>query len=410
MPKLLQINVTCNWGSTGKIAELIGQEAISRGWDSYIAYGRYDNESDSKKIKIGSKFSVYKHFINQRLFDNEGLCSNKATRKLIKCIQEIKPDIIQLHNIHDHYLNYRLLFEYLNQMDINVVWTMHDFWAVTGHCMHFISVNCMKFKTGCYNCPMKKIYPKSLIDRSEYNYGLKKNLFNNNDNLNIVAVSKWVGDMLGESFLKCRPISVINNGIDLSMFKPTKNEKFDDLMKDKFVILSVASQWKHDKGLDDYKTISNLLAKDEVIVLVGVDDKIISELPSNIIGIKHTEDVHELAGIYTRADVVTILSSAETFGLTVVEGYACGTPAVVYDNTAPPLLITSDTGFVVENHNPKAAYEAIKMIRKLGKAFYRPRCISVAKERYDRLECSRKYLDFYEALLSKRNRDIKTIQ
>lgn len=399
IPVLLQINVTCNWGSTGKIAELIGHEAIGRGWKSYVAYGRYDNASESIKIKIGSKSSVYSHYFRQRIFGNEGLCSRRATLKLIEAIKQIKPDIIQLHNIHDHYLNYKLLFEYLNTTDIHVVWTMHDFWAVTGHCMHFVAVKCDRFKTGCHHCLMKNVYPKTVFDRSERNYELKRNLFKANSNLHLVAVSRWVADMLDESFLKNKPISVINNGIDLSIFKPTINQEFERLVKDKFVIMSVASQWRHDKGLDDYKIISGLLADDEVIVLVGVDDKIISELPSNIIGIKRTENAQELAGLYSRADVVTVLSSAETFGLTVVEGYACGTPAVVYDNTAPPALITSQTGFVVENQNPIAAYNAIQEIKLLGKQHFAESCMALAREKYDRRKCSDSYLNLYESMI-----------
>lgn len=401
MPKLLQINVTCNWGSTGKIAELIGQEALSRGWKSYIAYGRYENESDSQKIKIGSTPSIYYHYISQRLFDNEGLCSNMATRKLIEKIKDIKPDIIQLHNIHDHFLNYRVLFEFLNQTDIKIVWTMHDFWAITGHCMHFISASCMRFKTGCHNCPMKSIYPKSLIDRSNRNYLLKKSLFKNNQNLYLIAVSQWVGDMIGESFLRDKPLWVINNGIDLTTFKPTTNDSFEKLVNGKFVIMSVASQWKHDKGLDDYIAISKFLSDDEVIVLVGIDDTILSELPNNIIGIKHTENSQELAGLYTRADVVTILSSAETFGLTIVEGYACGTPGIVYNNTAPPALITPTTGYVVKNKNPEAVYKAIQGIKKKGKRYYFQQCISLALEKYDKLRCAERYLDLYETLIRK---------
>lgn len=403
MPRLLQINVTCNWGSTGKIAELIGQEALTRGWESYIAYGRYANESASEKVKIGSKPSVFIHFLGQRLFDNEGLCSQISTRRFIDRIKNIQPDIIQLHNIHDHFLNYRLLFEFLNKTDIKVVWTMHDFWAITGHCMHFISAHCLKFKSQCKDCPMTNVYPKSILDHSDRNYELKKRLFIANDNLHIVAVSKWVGKMIGDSFLKYKPLTVINNGIDLDVFHPTVDKHIAELFKDKFVILSVASQWKHDKGLNDYKTMSGMLSDDEVIVLVGVDDDIISNLPQNIIGIKHTENTHELAGLYTRANVVTILSSAETFGLTVAEGYACGTPAVVYNNTAPPSLITSETGFVVENHNPEAAYQAIQKIKKRGKDYYTKHCISLALNRYDKRRCAQRYLELYDTLLKTNN-------
>ena len=110
MPKLLQINVTANWGSTGKIAESIGILAQSKGWNSYIAYGRYMNPSKNNLIKIGSQYDVYEHYAETILLGNEGLASRTATKSFIKRIEEISPDIVHLHNIHDHYLNYQILF------------------------------------------------------------------------------------------------------------------------------------------------------------------------------------------------------------------------------------------------------------------------------------------------------------
>ncbi len=400
MPTLLQINVTANWGSTGKIAELIGEKAVEHGWDSYIAFGRYSTASKSQLIKIGSKLDPYIHYASQRIFDNEGLCSGSATRHLISQIESIKPDIVHLHNIHDHYLNYRLLFEYLNTTDMKVVWTCHDFWTITGHCMHFVSANCERYKTGCFDCPMRNVYPKSLVDKSSRNYKLKKQLFSANKNLTLVGVSNWVADRLRDSFLKDKLIHVIPNGIDLTVFKPTTSyeDKFDFVGK--FVILSVASQWKFDKGLNDYLNMSKLLKDDEIIVLVGVDDGIIASLPKNIIGIKKTSEPIELAALYTRADVLTVLSSAETFGLTVVEANACGTPAVVYNNTAPPALITPETGFVVENSNYIFAYDAISRIKKIGKARFSKACIGHAHKNFDKNACANKYLNLYENLLS----------
>lgn len=397
MPKLLQINVTANWGSTGKIAELIGREAMAQGWESYIAYGRYYNPSESKLIKIGDRLDTYTHFVGQRIFDNEGLWSNRATKRLIRKIEEIKPDIIHLHNIHDHYLNYKLLFEYLNQSTIKVVWTMHDFWAITGHCMHFISKRCDRFETLCLHCPMRKVYPKSLIDRSRENYELKKNLFSSNENMSIVAVSDWVGNQFKRSFLKDKPLFVIPNGIDLSLFKPTFPKA--ELFEGKFVIMSVASQWKHDKGLEHYIALSKQLSDDEVIVLVGVDKSLKEQLPTNIIGLDPVFDVQELAALYSRADVVTIMSSAETFGLTVVEGYACGTPAVVFDNSAPPHLITTQTGFVVPDSDIDAAYRAIKIIKNKGKRFFSESCIRLATGKYDKKISTMKYLSLYDSIL-----------
>lgn len=117
MPKLLQINITANWGSTGKIAEQIGLCAMAHGWESFVAYGRWSNPSLSYLIKVGNKLDMYMHYGEQKIRDNEGLCSRGATKRLIRQIEEINPDVVQLHNIHDHYLNYRLLFEYLNKTD-----------------------------------------------------------------------------------------------------------------------------------------------------------------------------------------------------------------------------------------------------------------------------------------------------
>lgn len=414
MSKLLQINITANWGSTGKIAEQIGQCAMSHGWASFLAYGRYCNPSKSKLIKVGSKLDSYLHYGEQTVFDNEGLCSRGATRELVRQIEEIRPDIVHLHNIHDHYLNYRILFEYLNRTDIKVVWTFHDFWPVTGHCMHFVSKDCHRYETGCHDCPMQKVFPKTLMDRSRKNYELKKALFSANRNLTIVPVSEWVGEMTRKSFLKDKPIRVIHNGIDVNVFKPTSFQEVSDsfrrsvaepvevqeVTQGKFVIMSVASQWAFDKGMEDYKRISTMLKDDEVIVLVGVSDEIKKSLPHNIIGISRTSNTTELAALYTRADVITILSSAETFGLTVVEGYACGTPAVVYDNTAPPSLITPETGLVVENGNWRAAYNAIQQIKQNGKKHYSEACISLAREKYDKDKCYEKYVELYEELMN----------
>ena len=186
--KILQINVTANWGSTGKIAEQIGILVMKEGWESYIAYGRMMNPSKSKLIKIGTQWDVYLHYALSRFFDLEGLVSKIATRKLIKKIDRINPDVIHLHNIHDHYLNYPILFKYIVTHDIPIVWTQHDQWATTGHCAYNM-VGCEKWKKRCYNCPKKNRWG---LDRSERNYILKKKWFTSVKRATIVTVSDWL--------------------------------------------------------------------------------------------------------------------------------------------------------------------------------------------------------------------------
>ena len=104
--KILQINVIANSGSTGKIAEKIGIQILKEGLESYIAYGRCAYSSKSKLIKIGNKIDIFSHVIGSRLLDKHGYFSIHATKKLIKKIKEINPDIIHLHNIHGYFLNY----------------------------------------------------------------------------------------------------------------------------------------------------------------------------------------------------------------------------------------------------------------------------------------------------------------
>ena len=222
--KILQINITANWGSHGKIAEGIGKIVLNHGWESYIAYGRWMNPSQSTLYHIGSKWDEARHGLISRFFDNHGLNSKNATRKLIQYIQSIQPDIIHLHNIHGYYLNYQLLFEFLKQYNAPVVWTLHDCWAFTGHCAHYMFINCEKWKLHCEKCPNLRTYPKSwLCDRSYQNFEDKRKAFTSLDNITLIPVSTWLQDQLKQSFLKEQNIITIHNGIDTQIFKPTED-------------------------------------------------------------------------------------------------------------------------------------------------------------------------------------------
>ena len=146
---------------------------------------------------------MYRHALISRLLDNHGLNSNKATRKLIDRIRDIKPDIVHLHNIHGYFLNYALLFDFLKDAGIPIVWTLHDCWTFTGHCAHFIFIGCDKWKVGCKHCPQKLSYPTSwLCDRSHRNYKIKKMVYTSIPNLILVPVSDWLAGLLRFSFMK----------------------------------------------------------------------------------------------------------------------------------------------------------------------------------------------------------------
>lgn len=393
MPKLLQINITSNWGSTGKIAEAINMAAQRKGWECSTAYGRWANPSKFPTYKVGNKWDLYVHYFENRIFDREGLSSRRATKALIRHIEELKPDVISLHNIHDHYLNYELLFRYLNETEIKVVWTFHDCWAMTGHCMHFVTKNCDRWKTGCHDCLMKGEYPKSLVDRSRKNWELKKSLFAGCKNLSVVACSDWIADFARESFLKDKRILTIHNGVDLSIFKPQSKTE-----SKRFKIIAVSSPWYPAKGeLDIYKLRSILSDEDFEIIMVGLSANQIKKLPAGIRGIQRTQSVNELAKLYSDSDVLINPTYADTFPTVNLEAMACGTPVITYRTGGSPEAVDEKTGIVVEQGDIDSLADAIRKMKEhpLSSADCRKR----AEEHFDKDKCFEKYIELYDELL-----------
>ena len=121
-PILFQINIEVNSGSTGRIAEQIGLVAMKSGFDSYITFARGYNQSQSKVIKIGNKFSILFHLLKTRLLGEHLNGSRYATLKLIQQLKTINPEIIHLHQMHGYYLNVPLLFEFLREFNKPVIW------------------------------------------------------------------------------------------------------------------------------------------------------------------------------------------------------------------------------------------------------------------------------------------------
>lgn len=393
MKKLLQINVDSALFSCGKICEAISIVAQSNGWNTYVAYARDRKAGVNKEIKIGSIMDVYLHWAEQKIFDNEGLCSRGATNKLVNTIKDLNPDIIHLHCIHDHYINYEILFKYLSSIDTPVVWTQHDSWNITGHCYHFVSANCDRWKTRCYDCPLIHEYPNNLLDRSSKNYLQKKKAFSSKDNLTLVSCSQWLDNYLGQSFLQNKSHLVIHNGIDTNVFHPTKTKK-----SDRFIILGVAIPWTKAKGVDDFYKLRELLPEDEyVIVMVGLSSNQLKSLPAGIIGIERTHDVAELVDLYSSANVLINATYADNFPTVNIEALACGTPVITYNTGGSPEAIDDKTGIVVQQGDVQGLANAIKLMQSTP--FSSKLCRDRAKKFFNKDNCFKKYIKLYNELL-----------
>lgn len=403
MPTLLQINAALNRGSTGRIAEQIGLLAIEQGWEVYIAHGaRYTNKSNLKTIQVVTKTEEKLHAIRSMMFDSHGLGSKMATKRLVERIKEIKPDIIHLHNIHGYYLNYKVLFENLATIDTPIVWTLHDCWTMTGHCAHFDAAGCDKWKKGCYKCPLKDEYPKSiLLDRSARNYALKRRLFSSLKNVTIVPVSQWLGDITRESYLGQHNVHVINNGIDINIFKPIECPTLRNALNigNSKVLLGVATAWHNEKGLREFIELSKLPGYK--VIMVGVPQEIKAILPKEIIAIERTNDQKELAEYYSLADVLVNPTYNDSFPTVNLEALACGTPVITYRTGGSPESVTPETGIVVDKGNFNELAKAIETICNKGKEHYSAACRKRAVTLYNKDDRFNEYIELYNTLLNR---------
>lgn len=407
MKKLLQINPVIRTNtSTGRIMQEIGELAMANGWESYIAYsGGRDGirPCNSNLMPVGGKLDVAVHGLWTRLTDRHGLASWNATRKFIKEIETLKPDVIHIHNIHGYFLNYKLLFDYLKKADIPVVWTIHDCWLYTGHCYYYSSIGCDRWKSGCGNCPQRKAFPSSwLIDRSAGNYKDKAIAFNAiKDKLTVVPVSRWIREEMSHSFLKDCRYQVIHNGIDLNVFDVRPDDK---AVREKYglgqkhIILGLASIWCKEKGWDDFVRMSEMLNDDEVIVMVGVNEEQQKLLPPNIVAIRRTDNIRQLAELYSAAVAFVNPTWQDNYPTVNLEAIACGTPVVTYRTGGSVEAVTEKTGYIVEQGDVKGLLDAVRQIEKNDKILYTLNCRAHALANFRKEERYEDYLKLYENL------------
>lgn len=401
--RVAEINFT-ERGSTGNIMLNVAKTARENG----ILVKTYStNTFDIKYKKLppapeghkyySSYFENGLHYTLTYFFGRNGSYSHIGTWLLLRDIKKIKPNVIHLHNLHKYCINLPMLFNFIKKNDVKVVWTLHDCWAFTGHCPHFDMINCEKWKEGCFDCSSYLDYPKSKKDTSVWQYTHKKEWFTGVSNMTLVTPSKWLASKVKKSFLKDYPVKVINNGIDLNVFKPTESDLREVYnLNGKKVLLFVADSWSDKKGYGDVIELAGKLDDTYKIVMVGVTDEQIKELPNNVIGILRTNSAVELAKWYTLADVFVNTTYEDTFPTVNIEALACGTPVITYTTGGSVEIIDNTCGLVVEKGNVESLYDCvIKVVTT--KPFTKQDCLKRASS-YNMNDKFNEYVKLYKDL------------
>lgn len=393
--KIVQINSVFGKGSTGKICLGIAESLEKEGVDNCVLYsnGGVDHPlgirySDHKYVKL--------YALKSRICGNYGFNSVRETKLLIAKLDALSPELVHLHNIHSHDCHFEMLLSYLKMRHIKTVWTFHDCWCFTGYCTYFDAVHCDKWKKTCSDCPQKKSF-SFFFDKSKKLYSKKKDALEGL-NLTIVTPSKWLADIVKESFLTDVPAYVIQNGIDLNVFKPSDTplisiKKTDD----EKIVLGLADAWGYRKGLDIFVKLSERLPDHYKIVLVGTDENIDKQLPKNIISIHRTNNQKELAEIYSAADIFVNPTREDNYPTVNMEAIACGTPVLTFRTGGSPEILDETCGSVVECDDIDALEKEIIRICETN-PYSKEACVKRAKT-FDQNERFMEYVELYKKLL-----------
>jgi len=393
--RVLLVNTVAGTGSVGRLVTGLYDTLTENGYECLIAYGRGDAPGNRNSYRIGNDLSVYIHGGLSRINDKHGFYSKRETKKFIEVIEDFDPDIIHLHNVHGYYLNIEVLFEYLKESGRRIIWTLHDCWTFTGHCSHFEYIGCMKWQTGCFKCEQLMEYPKSVAaDNSAFNFKRKMELFTGISNMTLVTPSEWLKERVSQSFMKEYHTVVVPTGIDLTQFSPHFEDISDNNIifkirnslniRDKIVLLGVANPWRERKGLLQFENLAKSIGEKYAIVLLGLNDDQLNNLPESIIGLARTDSTEELAAMYSMADVYVNLTLEDTFPTTNIEALACGTPVVTFKAGGSAESIDDSCGIAVERNSIQGVIAALDRIQSQKGLLYTPDMCLRRARLYDR--------------------------
>ena len=400
--KILQINAVNAIKSTGRTCLEMSNFLNKKGHNCITAYSMGPSVNDENEFIIGSAFNRKLHAFFSRAFGRQGYFSFSATKKLLKFMDEYKPDVVVLRNLHGNYINLPMLLKYISKKNIATIAVLHDCWFYTGKCCHYTVDDCYKWKNGCGGCKSLKKYNKSwFFDFTKKMVADKEKYFSAINSLGVVGVSDWLTKEAKEApvFKNAKTITRIYNWIDLDKFKPVDSEGIRNTLElsGKKIIFCVASFWSYDKGLKTVLKLSEKLSDNERIIMLGnlpgsavLNDKIIS-LPA-------TNSIEELVELYSMADLFFQPSLEETFGKVSAEALCCGTPVVCFASTANPELVGEGCGSVVDVGNIDGLVNEIRKILSKDKSVYSKVCRAFAEKNFDMEKNLSEYLKLFAEL------------
>ncbi len=328
---ILQINTFYRFGSTGRIVADLHCAYLARGHASSVCYGRRPVPAEPYVYRVSGAWERRAHALSTRLVGDDFGHSPIATRRLLRFLDEISPDVVHLHGLSGHYVNAYRLLETLKTRRMPTVLTLHCEQIFTAGCGH--ALDCQRWESGCHDC---RRLPGGLSalwrDNAAFAYSRMARAMADFDTLTVVGVSPWVSARAAKSpILVGRRICTVHNGLDTTVFHPRPDiaavlRRRLGIGERERVLLHVTPNFSSAiKGGEHILALASRLSDCRFVVVGNTGG---ATLPERITVIPHTSDCAELAAFYTMADLTLLPSRRETFSMVLAESIACGTPVV----------------------------------------------------------------------------------
>lgn len=407
--KVLQINLSYDEGSTGKIVANIHSRLLRDGHGSYVVFGLGENQVKDDPIHLYRTTSNSKSLLYRRISRVTGLRYNTAyfeTFKLLKHIDRIKPDIVHLHCMNCAYLQPYILLKHLGKKGYPVLVTHHADVTITANCDY--SFECNKWLTGCGKCATNITEKRSFfIDATHRSWKQMQKAFGYVKNLYAAGVSDWMSERVRKSpFFKETGCKTILNGLDIDSFtyRGPNNELRQKLgiSDNEKIILHVTPNFS--APIKGGRFVVDIAIKnpDAKVVIVGVKDFERAGLPTNIIPVANVSSKEMLSCFYSMADLTLLTSYKESFSMVTAESLSCGTPVVGFKAGAPETITIPEYSEFVDYGNVNELEKAIN--NTLRHNFDKQTVSNIARSKYDAETMYRNYLEYYKSIVSNSNK------
>ncbi|GAB4114800.1 MAG: glycosyltransferase [Roseiflexaceae bacterium] len=315
------------------------------------------------------------------------------------------PDVIHAHNLHGDYFDLRALAP-LSQR-VPVIWTLHDTWALTGHCAYFI--DCPRWQHGCGVCPDLQRAPAIRADRTAENWQRKRAIYAQS-RLAIATPSQWLLDLVGQSMLKPWQQQVIPNGVDTRIYTIGDRQAARaalDIPADAFVVLYIAASVSSHNPYKDAATVvqaARQLASthsDAPLLLIRIGAGGEPESDPRFRSTGYLADPQLIAQYYRAADLLLHAANADNYPCVIQEALACGTPVIATAvGGVPEQIHDGDNGFLV------ARGDSAAMAARMGELLNTPERLHAlrastaahAARMLSTVACAERYLRWFTEL------------